>query len=243
MRIQGSPHDTGEVLMAALDLGAAGAGQWSGADVGSVDGTIPEFAPVHKPTRRAYDLGVTVNLYGRRFFDEGLGESDTRDTPWTVVAQPGGVVYQLVDRRGAAQLPPEYLDGAPGTVVQTVRDAAHAFAIDPDGLERTVAEFNAAVLDPDRRRTLMPPRTGNAEPLREPPFTIYPVTAAITFTFGGLAVNSHAQVLNRRGEPLAGLYASGDVIGLYYHHHHLSASGQMRNVVFSRLAARHLGSG
>jgi hypothetical protein len=46
-------------------------------------------------------------------------------------------------------------------------------------------------------------------------------------------------VLNTHGAPIEGLYASGDIIGLYYHRHHLSASGQTRNVVFSRLAAAH----
>jgi tricarballylate dehydrogenase len=238
MRVQGSQYDTGEVLTAALQLGAAPAGQWNGADAASVDGTFPEVEPVHKGNRRAYELGITVNIYGQRFFDEAIGESDTRDTPWLVLAQPGGVAYQIVDRNGAALLPPEYERGAPGIQADTVRGLAEKLRIGATALVRTVEEFNAAVRD-DAARRLMPPKSNWAQRLEEPPFTAFPVTAGITFTFGGLEVNTHAQVMNRRGVPIRGLYASGDIVGLYYHHHHLAASGQTRNVVFSRLAAMH----
>jgi len=104
-----------------------------------------------------------------------------------------------------------------------------------------VDEFNAAVREEGAStRALVPPRSGGTRRLDQPPFTAFPVTAGITFTFGGLDVNTHAQVMNRRGVPIRGLYASGDIVGLYYHHHHLAASGQTRNVVFSRLAAKHL---
>jgi hypothetical protein len=46
-------------------------------------------------------------------------------------------------------------------------------------------------------------------------------------------------VLNLRGVPIRGLYASGDLVGLFFHHQHLAASGQTRNVVFSRQAVAH----
>jgi tricarballylate dehydrogenase len=241
MRIQGSPYDTGEVLMAALDLGAATAGQWNGADAGSVDGTFPEVMPAHKPNRRAYELGITVNVQARRFFDESLGETDSHDTPWLVLSQPGGIAYQVLDRQATRALPPEYEVGAAGVVAETIAALAERLGLNAADLVRTVDEFNAAVGDDGTTRAgLTPPKSHGARRLAEPPFTAFPVTAGITFTFGGLAVNRHAQVLNRRGLPIRGLYASGDIIGLYFHHHHLSASGQMRNVVFSRLAARHL---
>jgi tricarballylate dehydrogenase len=240
MRVQGSQYDTGEVLMAALQLGAVPAGQWNGADAASVDGTFPEVEPVHKGNRRAYELGITVNIHGQRFFDEAMGESDTRDTPWIVLSQPAGVAYQIVDRKGAALLPPEYELGAPGIEADTVRGLAERLGVDATALVRTVEKFNAAVYDDAKStRALVPPKSNWAQRLDEPPFTGFPVTAGITFTFGGLKVNAHAQVMNRRDVPIRGLYASGDIVGLYYHHHHLAASGQTRNVVFSRLAAMH----
>ncbi|HCO52732.1 MAG TPA: flavocytochrome c, partial [Sutterellaceae bacterium] len=32
-------------------------------------------------------------------------------------------------------------------------------------------------------------------------------------TMGGVAINSHAQVMDRRGQPIPGLYAAGEVSG------------------------------
>ena len=71
-----------------------------------------------------------------------------------------------------------------------------------------------------------------------PPFLAYPVTAGVTFTFGGLHVNTDAQVLNVTGDPIEGLYASGDIMGIFYNGY-VGSTGQTRNVVFSRQAAAH----
>ena len=44
-------------------------------------------------------------------------------------------------------------------------------------------------------------------------------------------------MINTCNEPIAGLYASGDVIGLFFHNYP-SCTGQTRNAVFSHLAGR-----
>jgi tricarballylate dehydrogenase len=85
---------------------------------------------------------------------------------------------------------------------------------------------------------LTPLKSNWALKIETPPFFAYPVTGGITFTFGGLAVNTNAQVLNVGGHPIRGLYASGDVIGLFYHNYP-AGSGQIRNLVFSLQAGRH----
>ena len=242
MRIQGSAYDTGEVLMAALELGASPAGQWSGADAGSVDGTIPEVEQAHKPNRRGYELGITVNVDAQRFFDEAMGETEAHDTPWIILSQPGGVVYQIIDGQATAALPSEYERGARPVTACSLKSLAAKLGLDGEALQRTVEQFNTAVRDdveydptrPDGKSTrgLTPPKSHWARRIEQPPFMGIPVMAAITFTFGGLEVTRDAQVINQRGRAIRGLYASGDIVGLYYHHHHLSASGQMRNVVF-----------
>jgi len=58
----------------------------------------------------------------------------------------------------------------------------------------------------------------------------------VTFTFGGLQINTQAQVLNTSNNPIRGLFASGDIVGLFFHNYP-SCTGQTRNVVFSRLLA------
>ncbi len=63
------------------------------------------------------------------------------------------------------------------------------------------------------------------------------MTAGVTFTFGGLQVDSEASVINTSLDPIQGLFASGDVIGLFFHNYP-SCTGQTRNAVFSYLAGR-----
>jgi tricarballylate dehydrogenase len=84
---------------------------------------------------------------------------------------------------------------------------------------------------------LMPRKSNWAEPLVRGPFRAYPITAGITFTFGGLQVDERAQVINTSMQPIRGLYASGDIIGLFFHNYP-SCTGQTRNAVFSWLAGR-----
>ena len=249
MKVQGSPYDTGEVLMMAVGLGAAPAGQWSGADAASLDGTLPDEESSHNAWRRGYQHGITVNIHGQRFFDEAQGETETRDTPWEIVAQPGGVAFQIFDQKARPFLADEYQRGAALLTSASLDGLAEQLNLNAAALQRTVQEYNAAVRDdvafdssrPDGRSTLgLVPRKSNwARRIDSPPFLACPVMAGITFTFGGLEVNAHAQVISARGWPIQGLYASGDLVGLFYHRHHLSASGQMRNVVFSRLASAH----
>jgi tricarballylate dehydrogenase len=115
-------------------------------------------------------------------------------------------------------------------------------------LSHTVAEYNAACRNdtafdptqPDGKKTsgLTIPKSNWAMPIEMPPYRAYPVTCGITFTFGGLKVNPKAQVLNTMHEPIKGLYASGDILGLFFHNYP-SFTGQTRNAVFGRLAGMH----
>ena len=82
------------------------------------------------------------------------------------------------------------------------------------------------------------PKSNWANRIETPPYRAYPVTCGITFTFGGVKINDHAQVLNSLREPIKGLYASGDILGLFFHNYP-SFTGQTRNAVFSRLAGQH----
>ena len=93
---------------------------------------------------------------------------------------------------------------------------------------------------PDGKKTqrLAIPKSNWANRIEKPPYRAYPVTCGITFTFGGVKVNPKAQVLNSLHEPIKGLYASGDILGLFFHNYP-SFTGQTRNAVFGRLAGMH----
>jgi tricarballylate dehydrogenase len=249
MKVRGSRHNTGEVLMMALDLGAKPSGQWLGAHASPIDGNAPAVEMPSKTIRYSYVLGITVNALGARFFDEGEAESvyTYAKTGWAVQDQPGGIAYQIFDQKLFPYLRAVY--GAASVFeAPTVTALAEMIGVRAELLERTIADYNNAVRDDidfqPRRRDgkctigITPPKSNWATRIDTPPFRAYPVAGGITFTFGGLAVTPDAQVLNRLGEPIAGLYASGDILGLFFHNYP-SFSGQTRNIVFSRLAAEH----
>ena len=59
-------------------------------------------------------------------------------------------------------------------------------------------------------------------------------------TFGGLKVNARAQVLNQDGVPIRGLYAAGEVVGLYYKTY-TGATSVLKGVVFGKIAGADAG--
>jgi tricarballylate dehydrogenase len=80
-----------------------------------------------------------------------------------------------------------------------------------------------------------PPNTNWARPVDRPPFLCYPLISAPILTFGGVKVNTKAQVVNSDGEIIPGLYAAGEVIGLYYRNY-AAATSVLRGMVFGRIA-------
>jgi len=53
--------------------------------------------------------------------------------------------------------------------------------------------------------------------------------------FGGLRVSPTAQVVDNEGDEIPGLYAAGEIVGLYYGLYS-SATSYLRGLVFGRLA-------
>jgi tricarballylate dehydrogenase len=248
MIVRGSRHDTGEVLDMARRLGAADAGDWGGAHASVVDADFPRFEAGNRANRYSYMYGITVNELALRFYDEGESRKayTYAKSGWKVLEQPGARAFQLFDRNGIELLNPAYATGTP-VRADSIRELALALGLDADVLGATVDAYNAAtdpslpfnpgVLDGKATVGLNPPKSNWALPLDQPPFAAYPITAGITFTFGGLRISSNAEVLSRNGTPIRGLYASGDIVGLF-HRNYPSGSGQTRNAVFSRIAGR-----
>lgn len=256
LKVRGSKHDTGEVLTMLLAMGAKATGHWQGAHQTPIDAGAPAFeTPVREDgrgnsmNRYDYTHGITVNSLGQRFFDEGeaFHSYTYAKTGRAVRGQPGNIAYQIFDKKGIAML--RHGPDFPATMSEagSIRELAVKVGLNPEVLENTVNEFNGAIdssapfdpsiLDARRTRGLKPDKTNWAQTIDEPPFRAYPVSGGITFTFGGLAVNTEAQVLNTSNEPIRGLYASGDIIGLFYHNYP-SCTGQTRNIVFSRKSGR-----
>ena len=220
-RVRGTPHDTGEVLAAALCIGAAKGGDWASAHSVQWDAWHPDNEGNRELTNRltgqSYPLGIIVNRDGRRFVDEG---ADFRNYTYArygraILEQPGSIAFQLFDGRLRPLLRSEErlvqggLDAAfitetlPSTPVLTATTAG-ARLIDIDGPRVDSPDGEGRLI---RRR---PTKSNWASPLDQPPFYAYPVTCGITFTFGGLRGDRDGRVLDQDGQPLPGLFVRRD---------------------------------
>jgi tricarballylate dehydrogenase len=252
--VRGTPTNTGEVLDAALAAGAAPHGDWASCHSVAWEAGAPRMGGARRLTnqltRQSYPIGIVVNARGERFVDEG---ADFRNYTYAkygreILRQPGGVAYQLFDARTRPLLRPEEYDSTPITAARadTVRELAAALDIDSDGLERTVAEFNAAIADrpfdpavkDGRSAAVEPPKSNWAMALEEPPFYGFAVACGITFTFGGLHVDADARVLGEDGRPLPGLFAAGELVGGLFSGNYPGGSGLTAGAVYGRRAGR-----
>ena len=251
-KVRGTPYNTGEVLHMALEAGAQSYGNWSGCHSIAWDAAAPPTGDreiTNLFSKQSYPLGIVVNSEAQRFIDEG---ADFRNYTYAkygaeILRQPGALAYQIFD----AKIEPlmrrdEY--NAPGVSryeASTVRELGEKLGLDPEEFRRTVEEFNAAVrpgrFDPsvkDGKRTegISPPKSNWAQPIDTPPFLGFAVTCGITFTFGGLRVDTEARVLDRAGDPIRGLYAAGELVGGLFYHNYPGGSGLMAGSVFGRRA-------
>ena len=248
-RVRGTRFDTGDGLRVALQAGARAFGQWSGCHATPIDATAPVYGSLEmwdKTNRLSYPYSVMVDREGRRFVDEGEDFAGFTYAKYgrAILEQPGALAYQIFDAKCDGLLEARYSTGTP-VVAQTIEQLAVSLGIAPEALQRTVAEFNdavddtafaAGVLDGKATKGLALKKSNWAQRLDTPPYTCYPATCGITFTFGGIEINTRAQVLDSRGRVMRGLYATGEITGGFFYHNYPVGSGLMRGAVFGKIA-------
>ncbi|MEH6755931.1 MAG: FAD-dependent tricarballylate dehydrogenase TcuA [Parasphingorhabdus sp.] len=251
-KVRGSRYNTGNVIQAAFDIGARSHGNWSGCHSVFFDAGADDFGniAVLNQQKNYFTLGIVVNSDGQRFFDEG---SDFRNYTYSkmgaaILKQPGGTGWQIFDAQSTKILPDEYrVPRAARFEANTLEAlAAKLEGIDKEAFLKTVADFNSAVdeaalFNPavkDGRRTsgLAIDKSNWARAISEPPFVAYQVTCGITLTYGGLAIDEQACVQNEEGEPMAGLYAAGELVGGLYYDRYPGGAGLTSGSVFGRIA-------
>lgn len=246
VKVRGTKHNTGEILNLALQLGAQSVGEWSGQHCTQIDWGAPAVAGGLSTDRKSYTFGILVNTEGKRFCDEG---EDFHGYTYaklgrTVLAQPNCTAYQIYDSKVFDLFMSDYSNQTP---IQTnsIEELAEELDLDPAVLTQTVNEFNAAVQDAtfdpavrDGKRTigLSPNKTNWAQTIDTAPFRAYPVTAGITFTFGGIKTDKRGRVLDTENNPIQGLYANGEMVGGFFYHNYPGGTGIMRSLVMGRIA-------
>ena len=259
-KVRGTRFNTGRGIQMALDAGAMSAGHWSGCHAVAWDINAPPFGDIDvgdKFQKHNYPYGIVVNARGERFLDEGLDFHSYTYARYggELLKQPGFYAWQIFDQKATPLLRAEYripriTKVEDGTIEGLVDKLARNEDAKVDGpqLLRTIREYNAAArserpFNPnihDGRCTegLALNKSNWANRLEEPPFHAYCVTTGITFTFGGLKVNTEAEVESAAGEPMRGLYAAGELVGGLYYHAYASGTGLMAGAVLGRIAGR-----
>ncbi len=242
---RGGYYNKGEGIRMALDIGAAPAGDFSEIHAEPLD---PRSGAT-EPIVLVFSYGILVNKRAQRFINEAPSTVDATYESITrqILKQPDGIAWVILDSRieDVPNWRRSVRSDQPPIQAASLRELAAALGLDPLALEATVDDYNAACVDgpfnpleADGLGTApgyQPPKTHWARRIDQGPFLAYPVICGNCFTFGGIKINPRSQVLNADGEPIEGLYAAGEMTGLYYATY-TGATSVLRGAVFGRIA-------
>ena len=252
-KVRGTRFNTGDGIKMAMEVGAAARGNWSGCHAVGWDFNAPEFGDLavgDNFQKHSYPFGIMVNATGRRFVDEG---ADFRNYTYAkygrvILEQPDNFAWQIFDQKVVHLLRDEYrIRQVTKVTADSIEELAGKLeGVDPRGFLDEIAAYNAAVrrditFNPnvkDGRTTegLAFDKTNWANTIEDGPFEAYQVGCGITFTFGGLRIDTNGQVLDTDLEPIPGLYAAGELVGGLFYFNYPGGSGLISGAVFGRLA-------
>jgi 3-oxosteroid 1-dehydrogenase len=230
-----APSNTGDGLELGLAAGAAVAtmvGVW-GVPVLADPAHVSDGRPSGRMANVELTLpgSVLVNARGRRLVNEATNYHDLNKAFRTIDSATGThahiPAWMVVDSAYVARYS---IGGTPaGTAPawaergDTVEELAQRCGVDPAGLAATLAEFNRHAADGrdphfHRGESAQDRHLGDATrphpclaPLQQGPYYAIPISPGTLGTCGGLVTDDDGQVLDRRGRPITGLYAAGNV--------------------------------
>jgi tricarballylate dehydrogenase len=258
-KVRGTRFNTGDGIRIALDANAMPTGNWSGGHAVAWDRNAPEFGDLSVGDnfqKHNYPFSIMINANGERFVDEG---ADFRNYTYAkygrvILMQPGQFCWQVFDKKVLHLLRDEYrIKRITKVSANTLPELVEKL----DGVNaakalETITAYNAAVkrdvpFNPnvkDGRCTvgLAVPKSNWAIAIEEPPFEAYAVTCGLTFTFGGVKIDTNARVIDTDGLPIPGLYAAGEMVGGIFYFNYPGGSGLTNGSVFGRIAGTTAGA-
>jgi tricarballylate dehydrogenase len=258
-KVRGTRFNTGDGIRMALEANAMATGNWSGGHAVAWDRNAPEFGDLSVGDnfqKHNYPFSIMINANGERFVDEG---ADFRNYTYAkygrvILMQPGQFCWQIFDKRVLHLLRDEY------RIKRITKASANTLEELVEKLEgvnaakalQTIKKFNAAVkrevpFNPnikDGRCTqgLAIEKSNWAVTIEEPPFEAYAVTCGLTFTFGGVKIDTDARVIDTDGHPIPGLYAAGEMVGGIFYFNYPGGTGLTNGAVFGRIAGSTAGA-
>ncbi|MGY8902413.1 MAG: FAD-dependent tricarballylate dehydrogenase TcuA [Flavobacteriales bacterium] len=258
-KVRGTPHNNGDGLRAAFDIGAQKYGRFDGCHATPMDFHMKNYGNLEIATNErknyrkiSYFLGVMINNEGQRFVDEGI---DFRNYTYAqfgraVLQQPGQQAWQIFDSKVFDLLYAEYsFFDASFEQADTLEELVEKCdGLDASASLKTLSDFNESVestahFDPtikDGKSAMSGDlaKSNWAQKLDMGPFRAFPVTGGITFTYGGVKVSKNAEVLDENGHIIVGLFACGEMVGGVFLGGYPGGSGLTSGAVFGKIAGR-----
>ena len=75
-------------------------------------------------------------------------------------------------------------------------------------------------------------------PIKDPEFHAIEIRPGIHYTMGGVDIDTRTRVLDNNGNPIAGLFAAGEVTGGVHGANRLGGNSISETITFGRIAGR-----
>jgi len=243
--IRGTPNNQGTILKMLLDSDVQQIGDPNQCHAVAIDARAPQYDGGIITRLDCVVFGIVVNKHAERFYDEGIWPKRYAIWGRLVAAQPDQIAYIVFDHDSLHRFMPSLF---PPIKADTIGELAAAVEIPASTLEKTVADFNDAVVDGTFDHTILddchtegiePQKTHWARRIETPPYYVYPVRPGITFTYLGTRVNKQAQMIMKDGKPAANMFAAGEIMsGNVLGKGYAAGIGMTIGSVFGRIAGR-----
>ncbi len=176
--------------------------------------------------------GILVNNQGMRFADE-LKNRDFLSVD--LLNQKDREVYLIFNEeiRKSLKASDDYIDMKIIQRSESLEALSEMIRVPKDGLVETVSRYNEFVKnDNDEdfgRKSLL-------ISLEEGPYYVVAVIPGVHYCMGGIVINDKAMALNEDGQPIKGLYASGEATNGIHGRNRLGGNSLLEAIVFGRIA-------
>lgn len=189
---------------------------------------------------------IFINKSGKRFVDEGA----RRDVMTkALLEQKDSYMWVVLDHKNYPtakttnnfnETIEELIEQGRAFKADTLEELAKKIKVDPASFIKSVEEFNKAVETGGKDafgRTLFDKKIDTA------PFYAGPRMPTVHHTMGGIEINSNAEVLDKSGKIIPGLYAAGEVTGGIHGSNRLGGNALADITVFGKIAGENAAKG
>lgn len=221
---------TGDGIVLAEKLGADFVDM---AEIQTHPTVVPEKAVMVTEAVRG-NGAILINKDGKRFIDE----LKTRDVvSKAILAQKDKVAYLFFDEslRKSLKSIEEYFNMNLVAEGNSVAELADKLKIDKTAMSESVNKYNGYVT------TKVDAEFGRADmkmQLNKGKVYAIEVTPAVHHTMGGIKINTNAEVVNKDGKPIPGLFAAGEVTGGVHGGNRLGGNALADIITYGRTAGK-----